>query len=126
MLGKEIGECLAEGITALWRNYSTSWILPLYGRIFDLHRNGIYAILSEGKIISIRIDIQLIDIRYTNLWTDQQAYSMRGRRLCRALHLHLIAIDIDRPFHMSIDQIIGIDRHFHVPIGHSNGYRSTV
>ena len=102
-------------------------LLLLYRRIFDLHRNGIYAILSEGNNNNVRIDIQLIDIRYTNLWTDQQAYSMRGRQLRRALHLLLTSVDIDRPFHMPIGQTIGIDRHFlYVPIGHSNRYRSTV
>ena len=74
----------------------------------------------------IRIDIQLVDIRYTNLWTDQQAYSIRGRQLYRALFILLIGIDIDRPFHIPIGQTIGIDRHFHVPIGDSNVYRSAV
>ena len=54
------------------------------------------------KIIIIRIDIQLIDIRYTNSCTDQQAYSIRGKQLCRALYLLLIAIDTDRPFHIPI------------------------
>ena len=36
---------------ALWCDHSTSHyvLLLLYGRIFDLHRNGIYAILSEEK-----------------------------------------------------------------------------
>ena len=80
----------------------------------------------RAKIIITRIDIQVVDIRYTNLWTDQQAYSIRGRQLCRALHLLLIAIDIDRPFDIPLDQTIGIDRHFHVAIGQSNRYRSTV
>ena len=33
------------------RYISYAQVLPLlYGRIFELHRNGIYAILSEGKI----------------------------------------------------------------------------
>ena len=104
----------------------------VHGRIFDLHRNGIYAILlSEGKKYKnntcVRIDIQLIDIRYTNLGTDQQGYSIRGRRLlCRDLYLLLIAIDIDRPFHIPIGQIIGIDRHFRVPIGHSNRHQVSI
>ena len=40
MWGKETGKWLAEGHT---------YILLLCGRILDLHRNGIYAILSEGK-----------------------------------------------------------------------------
>ena len=31
-------------------------LLLLYGRMFDLYQNGIYAILSEGKIMIIRVD----------------------------------------------------------------------
>ena len=92
---------------------------------FTLERHLRY-IVGVQKIVIIRIDIQLIDIRYTNLWTDQQASSIHGRQLCRALYLLLIQIDIDRPFHIPIGQIICIDRHFYVPIGHSNRYRSTV
>ena len=42
--------------------------------------------------IMIRIDIQLIDIRYTNLWTDQQAYIIRARQLCGDLYLLLMEI----------------------------------
>ena len=65
----------------------------------------------RAKIIIIRIDIQLIDIRYPNLWTHQQAYSIRGRHLlCRAIiptaHSNIY---IDRPFHIPIGQAIGID-----------------
>ena len=126
MLGNEMGKWLARYTTALWE-------------IIRLHR---YYCLMEGysfyigpasalycrraKIIKMRIDVQLIDIRYTNLWTDQQAYSIRGRQLCRALYLLLFIADIDRPFHIPIGETIGIDRHFHVRIGHINRYRSTV
>ena len=51
MWGKEMGKWLAECTTALWCDHSTSYevLLLRYGRIFDLHRNGIYAILSEGN-----------------------------------------------------------------------------
>ena len=119
-IGKGNGEmvgrgyhCLMEGLfdfidtTALWKD-------------IRLHRNGISALCFRRAIIIVRIDIQLIDIRYINMWTDQQAYSIRGRQLCRALYLLLIAIDTDRPFHTHIGQTLGIDRHFHVPIGHNN------
>ena len=47
-----MGKWLAEDTTALWCDHSTSYtvlLLLLYGRMFDLHRNGIYAMLSEGE-----------------------------------------------------------------------------
>ena len=58
-------------------------LLLLYGRIFGLHRNGIYAILSEGKHNNTyRYPINRYHgILYTKLWTaQQQAYSIRGRQ----------------------------------------------
>ena len=46
-----MGKWLAEDNFALWCDHSTSYkvLLLLCGRIVDLHRNGIYAILSEGN-----------------------------------------------------------------------------
>ena len=46
-----MGKWLAEDTTAVWCDHSTSYyvLLLLYGRIFDLYPNGIYATLSEGK-----------------------------------------------------------------------------
>ena len=51
-MGKGNGQMVGgRYLTALRCAHSTSYyvLLLLYGRIFDLHRNGIYAILSEGK-----------------------------------------------------------------------------
>ena len=57
--GKEKGKWLAEDTTALWCDHSTSYwvLLLLYGRIFDLHRNGICAKIVGGqkKIIMNRM-----------------------------------------------------------------------
>ena len=69
-----------------------------------------------------KINIIRIDIQYTNLWTDQQAYSIRGRQLCRDSYLLLIAIDIDRPFHKPIITVIGIDRQCDITIVRTIAY----
>ena len=66
-------------------------------------------------------------IRLDRYYCLMEGYSMtsermRGTLLCRALYLLLIALDIDRQFHIPIGQTIGVDRHFHVPIGHSSTY----
>ena len=119
----------------LGRKWGNGWqkIPLLYGGIIRLH---IYYCFMEGysiyigtastlycrrATIIIRIDIQLIDIRYTNLWTDQLEYSIHtGWTTVQGFILLIAIIDIDRPIRISIDQTIGIDRHFHVPIGHRN------
>ena len=127
MSGKEMGKWLAEDTTTLWRDIRLNrYYCFMKGYSIYIGTASTLYCRTAKIIIIIRIDIQLINIRYTNLWTDQQASSIRGRRLCRALYLLLIAIDIDRPFHIPIGQTVGIDRHFHVPIGHSDRYRSTV
>ena len=95
--------------------------------LFDLHRNGLFDILSEGKNNNntYRYSINRYSIHQL---VDRPAgvYSIRGRLLCKALHLLLIAIDINRQVRIPIGQTIGIDRHFHVTVGHSKRYRSTV
>ena len=51
-VGKGNGQMVGGRYHCLVVRYqSTSYqvLLLLYGKIIDLHRNGIYAILSEGK-----------------------------------------------------------------------------
>ena len=52
MSGKENGKLLAEG----HRRDTT----PLYGRLLDLHRNDIYAVLSERKRIKNRYRMEAL------------------------------------------------------------------
>ena len=58
-----------------------------------------------------------IDIQYTNLWTDQQAYSID---CCTGLYTYWSKqqMPIDNFTYLLVKQQVGIDRQFHVPIGH--------
>ena len=55
MWGKEVDKWLAEDTTlhygAIIRLHILGTTAALWRRMFDLHRNDIYAILSEGKNI---------------------------------------------------------------------------
>ena len=110
--------CIATEDTPLTTFFSRVTIIPiplhLLGKELGIHRQFYPPISGYNKY------------QYTNLWTDQQAYSIDyGKGFYTYWSKQWISID-NFTWHMPIGQTIGIDRQFHVPIGHSNKYRSTI
>ena len=85
-MGISIDSCCCDAAAEQLRNTSHYFFsrasiipIPLDLRIGQINR---YVVSIDNFIllvqVTIRIDIPLIDIRYTKRWTDQQAYSIHA------------------------------------------------